>query len=282
MVIKKRSLEVDGININFYESTPFRSEVPLILLHGGGSDSATLSYGNVMSDLGDVFHVIAPDLPGYGESDKSEAPYTLEWYQKFFGDFVSTLGYGKIDLCGLSLGGGVALGYALKYPERIRKLVLIAPYGLTNKIPHVKLTLWFIKHPHVYDSIIKLITSNKTLLKANLRNLIVNPEVISDELLDQLRFASTGPNVGDAWKTFQMSEIKDSKLRTCYMDNLNELSMPVMLFTGKDDHLVPSKDVEEAAALIKNSELVEFEKCGHWVPRDRENEFLNALINFIK
>lgn len=281
MNIKKRFLKVEGTRVVFYESFPEEENTPLILLHGGGIDSATLSYGRVISELGDNFHVVTLDLPGYGGSDKPEAPYTLEWYIEFLDKFLSLLGYDKVDIGGLSLGGGISLGYALKYPEKIRKLILIAPYGLTDKIPHAKISVWLIKHPNVYDSIMNLIVSNKTLLKANLKGLIVNSNEITDDLLDQLRSTAKDPEIDKAWKAFQLSEINGLKLRTCYINELGKLKMPVLLLTGKNDNLVPSKDVECADRLIPNSKLIEFERCGHWIPRDRSREFTDSLKEFI-
>lgn len=282
MNIKKSSLEVNGISITLYESFSVESKIPLVLLHGGGLDSAMLSYGGIMDSLGEKFLIIAPDLPGYGDSDKPDAPYTLEWYQEFLDNLISALNYDKIDLGGLSLGGGISLGYALKNPEKVRKLVLIAPYGLTDKIPYPYITSWLMKHPRIYDSIINLILSNKMLLKANLKRLMVNPEALTDDLVNQVILAGKGPDSNHAWRTFTLSEIKDSKLRTCYIDELNKLTMPVLLLTGKNDSLVPSKDVERAHALIHQSKLVEFDDCGHWLPRDRSNEFIRALENFLK
>lgn len=282
MNIKKSSLEVDGINITLYESFPAESETPLFLLHGGGLDSAMLSYGSIIGDLGEKFHVIAPDLPGYGDSDKPDAHYSIEWYQEFLDKLILALNYDKIDLGGLSLGGGIALGYVLKNPEKVRNLVLIAPYGLTDKIPYLKITSWLIKHPRVYDSIINVILSNKVLLKANLKRILMNPEALTEDLLDQVRLAGNDPDNLRAWNVFQLSEVKDSKLRTCYINELNKLTMPVLILTGKNDSLVPSKDVEKAHARIPQSKLIELDDCGHWLPRDRSSEFTRALENFLK
>ena len=281
MNIKK--LDVNGVNITYYESDSTESSIPLILLHGGGLDSAMLSYGSIMPTLGQKFHLIVPDLPGYGDSDKPDVSYTLEWYQEFLNDFINILGYKKIDLCGLSLGGGIALGYSLNNPEIIKKLVLIAPYGLTDKIPYARLSIWLIKHPNIYDRIINLTLSNNMILKANLRRILVNPEAMTDDLLDQVKLAGNNPhNSRRAWNAFQLSEIKDLKLRTCYIKELYKLNMPVLLLSGENDSLVPSKDVERANTLIPHSKLVEFEDCGHWLPRDKSSEFIQALLEFLK
>jgi pimeloyl-ACP methyl ester carboxylesterase len=279
--IKKHLVEVKGINVAIHESFSMKSKVPLLLLHGGGLDSAMLSYGSIMATLGKKYHVIAPDLPGYGETDKPDVPYTIEWYQKFLDELIKVLGYNQIDLGGLSLGGGIALGYSIDHPEKVRRLILIAPYGLTDKIPHLKITLWLLKHPSVYDSINKLILSNKIFLKASLKTIIVNQDNLTDDVIALLMKVGHNPDSGRAFRVFQLSEIKNMKLKTCYLNQLHNLSIPVLLLTGKKDSLVPSKDVKRASELISHSKLVEIDNCGHWLPRDKSTEFIKELEKFL-
>ena len=281
MKIKKHLVKVKGINVAIHESFTMKSKVPLLLLHGGGLDSALLSYGGIMATLGKKYHVIAPDLPGYGETDKPDVPYTIEWYQKFLDELIKVLGYNQIDLGGLSLGGGIALGYSIDHPEKVRRLILIAPYGLTDKIPHPKITLWLLKHPSVYDGINKLILSNKIFLKTSLKTIVVNQDNLTDDVVAQLMKLGHKPDSGRAFRVFQLSEIKNMKLKTCYLNQLHNLSIPVLLLTGKKDSLVPSKDVKRASELISHSKLVEIDNCGHWLPRDKSTEFIRELEKFL-
>lgn len=281
MEIRKHSIKVKGLNITLHESWPEKSKTPLLLLHGGGLDSALLSYGTITGILGEKYHIITPDLPGYGESDKPKAPYTIEWYLEFLDDLIEVLGFSKINLGGLSLGGGIALGYSLKYPEKVNKLILIAPYGLTDKIPYPQITTWLLEHPGIYDCINGLVLSNKMLVKASLKRIMVNPRALNDEVISQLIEVGHQPNSGRAWRAFQLSEIENKKLRTCYLNQLHDLKMPILLLTGKKDSLVPSKDVEMASELIHDSKLVKIEDCGHWLPRDRSPEFIKAVNDFL-
>jgi pimeloyl-ACP methyl ester carboxylesterase len=281
MEIKKHLVKVNGINVAIYESFSAKSKIPLLLLHGGGLDSAMLSYGSVMASLGENYHVIAPDLPGYGETDKPDAAYTIKWYQEFLEELIKVLGYNQIDLGGLSLGGGIVLGYSLAHPQKVRRLILIAPYGLTDKIPYPHLTVWLLKHPSIYDIINKLILSNKVFLKAALKEIVVNPDALTDDVVSQLMEVGRNPDSGRAWRTFQLSEIKNQRLKTCYLNQLHNLTMPVLLLTGKNDSLVPSKDVKRASELISHVKLVEIDECGHWLPRDRSTEFIRELQEFL-
>jgi pimeloyl-ACP methyl ester carboxylesterase len=281
MKIKKHSVKVNGINVTIHEAFSVKAKIPVLLLHGGGLDSAMLSYGSIITTLGEKYHVIAPDLPGYGETDIPDAPYTIEWYKEFLHEFIKVLGYNQIDLGGLSLGGAIVLGYSLNYPQKVRRLILIAPYGLTDKIPNPKLSLWLLKHPRIYDSINKLILSNKIFLKATLKTILVNSDKLTNDVVTQLMELGHKPDSGRAFRAFQLSEIKNKKLKTCYLNRLHNLTMPVLLLTGKNDSLVPSKDVKRASELIPNSKLVEIDKCGHWLPRDKSTEFIGELQKFL-
>jgi pimeloyl-ACP methyl ester carboxylesterase len=281
MKILKRSVKVNGIKVIIYESFSVKSEIPVILLHGGGLDSAMLSYGSIIVNLSEKYHVIAPDLPGYGETDKPDAPYTMEWYQEVLVELLNVGGYNQIDLGGLSLGGGIALGYSITHPKKVRRLILIAPYGLTDKIPYPQITTWLLKHPRIYDNFNKLILSNKIFLKATLKTLLVNPDKLTDDVINQLMKVGHNPDSGRAWRAFQLSEIKNKKLKTCYLNRLHNLTMPVLLLTGKNDSLVPSKDVKRASELISHAKLVEIDECGHWLPRDRSTEFIRELQQFL-
>ncbi|HMK53923.1 MAG TPA: alpha/beta hydrolase [Methanobacteriaceae archaeon] len=281
MKIEKRSIKVNNIKVSFYETGQGNPGLPLILLHGGGVDSANLSYGSILPIIGETYHVIAPDLPGYGETDKPDVPYTMEWYQDFLKDLIQVLDYKQVNLGGLSLGGGITLGYTLNHPKQVRHLILIAPYGLTDEIPFIRLSVWLLNHQRIYDFFNKLMVSNNIFLKWSLKRILVNPDAMTHEVLTEVKDASHNPDVGRAWRAFQLSEIDNRKLRTYYVDQLPDLNLPVLLLTGKNDALVPSKDLKRASTLIPHSQLVEIEQCGHWLPRDRGPEFIQALQNFL-
>src|SRR5438105_1378848 len=70
---------------------------PLVLLHGGGVDSADLSYGAVRLVLARHRRVITPDLPGYGLSESGQAPYTIEWYVDALHALLEALELKRID-----------------------------------------------------------------------------------------------------------------------------------------------------------------------------------------
>src|SRR5258708_36167471 len=85
-------------------------------------DSASISWGAGIGPLSAHHRVFAPDLPGYGESDKPAVEYTLDYYARFLDHLLDALHLDKASLVGLSLGGGIALSFTLNYPTRVDRL----------------------------------------------------------------------------------------------------------------------------------------------------------------
>src|SRR5499427_4082566 len=107
----------------------------LVLLHGGGLDDAQLSWAPVWPALTGHAQLLAPDLPGYGGSPLGQTAPTLEGYQAWLLAFLDAAGLQRAVLAGLSLGGGIALRTALDAPARVAGLVLLAPYGVSPRLP---------------------------------------------------------------------------------------------------------------------------------------------------
>jgi hypothetical protein len=126
--IQSTWLNVDGLRIHCLAAGESGSAV--LLLHGGGLDSAALSWEEVIGPLSEKHRVFAPDLPGYGQSDKTAIQYTVDYYIAFLEHLMDTLHLEQTSLVGLSMGGGIALGVTLRFPARVEKLVLVDSYGI--------------------------------------------------------------------------------------------------------------------------------------------------------
>lgn len=122
-----RALEVDGCTIRFVDEG---SGPVAVLLHGLFGSHRFFS--EVIAPLAERRRVIAIDLPGFGRSDKPDASYSVPWLTGKVLRFLDGLGVERAALVGNSLGGQLALAIALGQPERVERLVLAAPAGVTE------------------------------------------------------------------------------------------------------------------------------------------------------
>jgi pimeloyl-ACP methyl ester carboxylesterase len=127
-------IEVEGLRVHCLMAGQ-RDAPPVLLLHGGGYDSASLSYGPSIGPISQHHRVFAPDWPGYGGSDKPKMRYTTDYYVDFLGHLMEALGLRRTSLVGISMGGAISLGFSLRWPQRVDKLVLVDSHGLGREVP---------------------------------------------------------------------------------------------------------------------------------------------------
>jgi abhydrolase domain-containing protein 6 len=126
--LKQRSIDVKGLRIEYLEGGKGDA---LLLLHGFGANKD--NWTRIGKYLTPHFRVIAPDLPGFGESSADpEGDYTISVQAKRVKEFVRALGIKPLHLGGSSMGGNIAGAYASSYPKDLKSLLLIAPGGVTS------------------------------------------------------------------------------------------------------------------------------------------------------
>jgi pimeloyl-ACP methyl ester carboxylesterase len=125
--IESLKINVNGRQAHYLKAG---SGPPVVLIHGGASDSS--DWMSTMTALSDRFSFYAPDMLGYGQSERNESGYYLSDYTDFLVGFIDTLKLDKPVLVGHSLGGRFCLDVAIKDPAKVSKLVLIDTTGLGN------------------------------------------------------------------------------------------------------------------------------------------------------
>jgi abhydrolase domain-containing protein 6 len=129
--LEQRSIDVKGLRIEYLEGG---KGDPLVLLHGFGANKD--NWTRIGKYLTPHFRVIAPDLPGFGESSPDPGgDYSIRIQAERVKAFVGALGIKSFHLGGNSMGGNIAGAYASSYPEDIKSLLLIAPGGVASSEP---------------------------------------------------------------------------------------------------------------------------------------------------
>ncbi len=250
----------------------------VLLLHGGGIDSAGLSWKYTIPYLASHCRVIAPDWPGYGESELPVDSWTLEHNIRFLQEFMDALGLESAALAGVSLGGGTALGFALAHPRRVSRLVLIDSYGLQRKVAFQWLSYQITRSEGLTRVTYDWLVRSRSLVRWTLGMIMANKASITEDLVDEVLEICRRPQIYLPFLQLQQNEIFPDGLRSVFIDRIGELAMPVCLIHGDKDNLVPLACAQEAARIQPAAVLHVLPNCGHWPHRDQADLFNQTLL----
>lgn len=271
---ESRDVELDGLHLRYLVAGD-SADPAVVLLHGGGLDSASLSWRELIPALAKDFRVVALNFPGYGESGPPERTPTTDYYVRVLERFLPEIGVERPVLVGTSMGGGVAVGYTLEHAASVSALVAIDSYGLGGSVPGGVLGALFPRIPSLGDLSWRAIARSRTVAYFSVRA-VVSYGNVSPGLVDEV-FAEAKRNDGDAWRRFQRAEVGVRGLKTNYVDRLPDVSVPSLFVHGEDDRLVPQSWSVRAGALVPDAEVRILPNCGHWPSREQPNR-VNALI----
>ncbi|WP_327094293.1 alpha/beta fold hydrolase [Nocardia vinacea] len=250
----------------------------IVLLHGGGPGASSWSnFARNIPVLAREFHVLAVDQPGFGLSDKpTEHPQYFAHSASALKDLLDALEIsGRVHLLGNSLGGGTAVRFALDYPDRAGKLVLMGPGGLSVNL----------FAPDPTEGVKNLAKFNyeptRENLEAFLRIMVFDQSLITDELIDE-RFASASTPEALAatramGKSFAGADFEQGMIwRDAY-----KLRQPVLLIWGREDRVNPLDGALVATKMIPRVQLHVFGGCGHWAQLEKFDEFNRLATDFL-
>lgn len=283
--LREIRLDVGGSRLHCLTAGP-KPGTPVLLLPGASVDSARLSYRHAIQHLARRYRVFAPDWPGQGQSEepglaRTSFARTTGFYVDFVGRLMDALELERAHLVGLSLGGAAALGFALQYPERTRKLVLVSAYGLGSPIPRHRLVYLLVNAPPASSLLLALARRSPWLVRRRLSYLLADERSLTEELVAEVRGELLKPGAGRAFVSLLRSEVGWHGGRTDFSDRLPELRAPTLLIHGERDPLVRVEAARRAHKLIPRSELAVFEGCGHWPPREHPQRFNSTVSGFL-
>lgn len=254
---------------------------PVVLCHGAGIDDASVSWRYAIDALADDYRVYGIDWPGYGNSI-GDVTHTVEAYVDVLEGFLETLPFERVSLAGISMGGGVALGYTLANPDRVERLALVDSYGLGARLPSALQWKFLSRVPGATEFGKVAAGTSTRSVRMVLDSLVADADALPDTFVDDVRRKLMEPGSIQAFKQFQDNELSFSgRVATNFVDDLEELSVPTLLVHGREDPLVPLEWSERAADLIPEAELEVVENCGHWTPRERPERFNDLLEDWL-
>ncbi|PJE18969.1 MAG: alpha/beta hydrolase, partial [Mycobacterium sp.] len=194
-------VDVDGRLKLHYHEAGVGNDQTVVLLHGGGPGASSWSnFSRNIAVLAQQFHVLAVDQPGYGHSDKrAEHGQFNRYAARALKGLFDQLELGRVPLVGNSLGGGTAVRFALDYPDRAGKLVLMGPGGLSVNL----------FAPDPTEGVKRLgkfsMDPTRENLEAFLRVMVYDQKLITPELIDQRFELASTPESLQATRAMGMS-----------------------------------------------------------------------------
>jgi pimeloyl-ACP methyl ester carboxylesterase len=275
--MERRTISVHGHQISYRTA----GDGPTVLLiHGmAGSSSAWLP---VMEDLAERFCVVAPDLPGHGQSDKPRGDYSLGAQASMLRDLLVALGHPTATVVGQSLGGGIAMQFAYQYPERVERLVLVCAGGLGQDVmPLLRaLTLPGMEYvlPIAFQPVIRSTVETVTGWAAKL-GLRPAPATL------QMWRSYTSLIDDDTREAFlhtlrSVVDVKGQRVSARDRLYLTE-RVPTLVMWGADDPVIPVSHAHEAHEAMPGSRLEIIEGAGHFPHCEEPRRFARLLIDFM-
>lgn len=256
-----RYITVDRRRIHYYVSGPAAGP-PVVLVHGLGGRSE--DWRNLAPYLvRGGFRVFAPDLLGYGRSDKpADFSYSIPAEAQAVVGFMDVLGLKQVDLGGWSMGGWIVQYLAANHPERVARLVLFDSAGLDIR-PAWNTGLFNPTSASELDQLDKLLMPHPPVV----------PGFIAEDLLRESR-----------QRAWIIQRALDSMLsgRDTTDKLLPRLRMPVLIVWGALDEIVPLSQGVTIHRLVPQSELNVVPGCGHLAPVQCADRIGPKLVDFLK
>lgn len=261
------------------QSAPAPERTPVLLVHGGGFDNAAISWFRLIEALGAERPVVAPDLPGCGGTQGVAVAGRADLVADQLADLLEALGIPRVIVCGVSMGGEIALQVGLRHPGRTAAIVAIAPGGLIERFgsPATNALLWLTTR--IGDRGMNAISRATAPLARRTMNAIVrNP--LPQPVIQEFVAEAHRPGTGVAYGKYNRRNISPTRMTNNLLPYVTRIGAPTLFFHGEDDPTVSIHGSEAAVALMPNARLVRVPDCGHWAQLEKHDEFLSAWQEF--
>lgn len=246
---------------------------PVVLLHGSGPGvTAWANWNKVFPLLGDSYRVIAPDMVGFGFTERPEGMvYTMnKWVQQTI-DLLDALEIKQAHFVGNSFGGALAMSVAMKYPERVGKLVLMGSMGVSFPLTYGLDRVWgYTPSFENMEELLELFTYDHSFA--------------TDELIDTRYQSSMQPGFQESFSSMFPDPRQDGvEGMASNQHYIRDIPHETLIIHGREDRVIPLQTSLDLVQLIKNSELHVIGKCGHWTQIEHTQTFVDLVkLHFAK
>jgi pimeloyl-ACP methyl ester carboxylesterase len=269
-----RDVTARGVRTRVLEAG--RESAPaLVLIHGFLESHRT--WDDLIDELAERFHVIAPDLPGFGESEKpnpARYAYGIESHAEAIADLIAAFGVGRASIVGHAMGGAIALTLAATHPELVQRLVVEDPLAYPVA-PSFRARVALA--PIVGGLIFKQLWG-RSLFRSYFREELVRPGAdVPLERIDWHYDCFNSPSSRESAYAV-MRAVLDTRP---VVARISRITAPTLVIWGRDDHLYPAANASRLARELQHAKL-EIMDTGHSPHQEKPRELLALLIEFLE
>ena len=256
--------EVGGLRVR-YADRGFGDSV-VLLLHGFGGDLDNWMFN--LDSLAEKHRLLALDLPGHGQSVKTNVDPSLSGMATFVRKFLDVLSVSSVHVVGHSMGGAIAMQLASDSPETVKSLGLICSAGLGPDINSDYLR-GFVE------------AQSQQELKLVLEQLFADESLVNLQLVNNLLNYKRMDGVEASLNALSETLISAGE-QTFLTDNIVASGIPVLVIWGKQDRIIPVSHAQNFSAAGGYCVEVEiFDSAGHMVQMEKAYEVNRSLLNFL-
>jgi 4,5:9,10-diseco-3-hydroxy-5,9,17-trioxoandrosta-1(10),2-diene-4-oate hydrolase len=244
----------------------------VVWLHGSGNGASGYSNfkGNYPHLVQNGYRCIVVDLIGFGYSDKpADVEYPLAFFVECVKQTLDVIGVSKYTLLGNSLGGAVALGFALEHPQNVDKLVLMAPGGL-NDLPD------YLAMPGM-AAMFQLFAPGAQVTPERMKEFFIKAFVVDPACVDDALVR----------ERFEMMKLQNPQvMKTMKVPNMTarlpEIKAPALGLWGLNENMMPDSGIMRLAKGLPHGRMVLVPQCGHWVMIEHRELFNRMVLDFLR
>jgi 2-hydroxymuconate-semialdehyde hydrolase/2-hydroxy-6-oxo-octa-2,4-dienoate hydrolase len=266
--LKSGTIDAGGIQTGYLEAG---AGEPVVMLHGSGPGvSAMANWQHNIGALSQRFHVLAPDIVGFGGTKRpDDIVYSLRTWTDHVWAFMDAHDIEEAAIVGNSLGGRVALQMATDRPDRITKMVLMGAPGVGMTLTEGLAALRAYQPSH-------------DAMRDLLRNYFaVDPTMITDDLVAIRYEASVAEGAYEAYRAMFFDPRHAGSELGITAEEVRAIDTPALLVHGREDRVVPMQVSVTMLGLLPNADLHVFSACGHWAQIERADEFSALVANYL-
>jgi len=258
----QRIVDVNGYAIRYLDIPSAGSDKLAVLLHGIGASADR--WLPIIPALSRYYRIIAPDIIGFGYSDKPTVEYTMDFFLDFLESFLRALKISRPHFVASSFGGHLATEFAITRPRMVDKMVLASPAGMMRtSTPTLDAYIMSALYP-TYEN------AEKAFSNMAHDSVAVTPEIVMD-FVNRMRL----PNAKYAF----MSTLLGMRYAPKLQGRLAKITAPTLLVWGDSDKMIPLQYAKEYRE-IPDSELTVIKNCGHTPYVEKPMTFNKLLLKF--